>query len=112
MKDASATPSIASRFERLPRTSYQMSIFLIIATAWFFNSMGLAMITFLLGSIKAEFALSTEMTGLLGSASFLGMLIGAASSGCSVTASADTWCSSQNHNFGVLEACSAQQQMM
>ena len=81
MTDASATPSIASRFERLPMTSYQMSIFLIIATAWFFDSMDLAMMTFLLGSIKTEFALSTEMTGLLGSASFLGMLIGAASSG-------------------------------
>ena len=41
-------------------TSYQMSIFLIIATAWFFDSMDLAMITFLLGSIKAEFALRTD----------------------------------------------------
>ena len=81
MRDASATTSIASRFERLPMTSYQMSIFLIVATAWFFDSMDLAMMTFVLGSIKAEFALSTAMTGLLGSASFFGMLIGAASSG-------------------------------
>ena len=76
-----ATASIASRFERLPMTSYQKSIFLIIATAWLFDSMDLGMMTFLLGSIKTEFGLSTAATGLLGSASFLGMLIGAASSG-------------------------------
>ena len=76
-----AVTSIASRFERLPMTSYQMRLFLIIATAWLFDSMDLGMMTFVLGSIKAEFALSTAVTGLLGSASFLGMLIGAATSG-------------------------------
>src|SRR5262249_46167070 len=76
-----ATTSIASRFERLPMTSYQERIFGIIATAWFFDSMGLGTMTFVLGSIKAEFALSTASAGLLGSASFLGMLIGAATSG-------------------------------
>src|SRR5262245_45296035 len=67
--------------ERLPMTSYQKTIFLIIATAWFFDSMDLAMLTFVLGSIKTEFVLSTERTGMLASASFLGMLIGAAFAG-------------------------------
>lgn len=76
-----ATTSIASRVERLPMTSYQARIFGIIATAWFFDSMDLGTITFVLGSIKAEFAISTALAGLLGSASFLGMLIGAATSG-------------------------------
>ena len=76
-----ATTSIASRFERLPMTSYQARIFGIIATAWLFDSMDLGMMTFVLGSMKAEFALSTALAGLLGSASFLGMLIGAAASG-------------------------------
>ena len=78
---AVAATSIASRFERLPMTSYQTRLFLIIATAWFFDSMDLGMMTFVLGSIKAEFALSTASAGLLGSASFLGMLIGAATAG-------------------------------
>jgi putative MFS transporter len=83
LSDAAATAatSIASRFERLPMTSYQTKIFLVIATAWFFDSMDLGMMTFVLGSIKAELALSTASAGLLGSASFLGMLIGAATSG-------------------------------
>ena len=83
MRDASATAaaSIASRFERLPLTSYQTKIFLIIATAWLFDSMDLGLMTFVLGSIKAEFALGTAAAGLVGSASFLGMLLGAATSG-------------------------------
>jgi putative MFS transporter len=72
---------VAQRLERLPLTSYQKSIFLVIATAWFFDSMDLGMMTFILGSIKADFGLTATQTGLLGSSSFLGMLIGAAISG-------------------------------
>ena len=78
---ALAAASIASRFERLPLTSYQKCIFLIIATAWLFDSMDLGMMTFVLGSIKAEFGLSAVQAGLVGSASFLGMFLGAAASG-------------------------------
>ncbi|MDB5776893.1 MAG: transporter of the superfamily [Herbaspirillum sp.] len=74
-------PNVAARLERLPMTHYQRSLFAIIATAWFFDSMDLGIMTFVLGSIKAEFALSTAQTGLLASASFLGMLLGAAVAG-------------------------------
>lgn len=72
---------IAQRIERLPLTSYQNKIFLIIATAWFFDSMDLGMMTFILGSIKADLKLTTAQAGLLGSASFVGMFLGAATSG-------------------------------
>src|SRR5690606_3299293 len=76
------TPSdIAGRMERLPMTSYQTKLFCIIATAWFFDSMDLGVMTFILGSIKAEFGLSIAQTGIVASASFLGMLIGAAVAG-------------------------------
>ena len=74
-------PNVAARLERLPMTRYQRSLFAIIATAWFFDSMDLGIMTFVLGSIKAEFALSTAQTGLLASSSFLGMLLGAAVAG-------------------------------
>lgn len=67
--------------ERLPLTSYQKSLFYIIATAWFFDSMDLGMMTFILGSIKADMNLSVAQAGLVGSASFLGMFLGAATSG-------------------------------
>jgi len=57
----------------LPLTSYQRGIFAIIATAWFFDSMDLGALTFVLGSIKQTFQLSTAGVGLLSSLSFLGM---------------------------------------
>jgi putative MFS transporter len=72
---------IAARLERLPMTGYQKLIFGIIATAWFFDSIDLGSLTFLLGSIKTEFGLSTAQAGLLSSMSFAGMFLGAALSG-------------------------------
>jgi putative MFS transporter len=62
-------------------TGYQRKLFAIIATAWFFDSMDLGLMTFVLGSIKAEFGLSATQAGLLASSSFLGMFLGAAIAG-------------------------------
>jgi MFS transporter, putative metabolite:H+ symporter len=78
---ATQVAAIAARLERLPLTSYQKGIFAIIATAWFFDSMDLGALTFVLGSIKQTFQLSTAEAGLLGSLSFLGMFLGAGSAG-------------------------------
>lgn len=78
---AQQVADIAARLERLPLTSYQRWIFGIIATAWFFDSMDLAALTFVLGSIRQTFGLSTAEVGLLSSMSFLGMFAGAASAG-------------------------------
>lgn len=73
--------NVAARFERLPMTGYQRKLFAIIATAWFFDSLDLGMMTFVLGSIKAEFGLSAAQAGMLASSSFLGMFFGAAIAG-------------------------------
>src|SRR6201993_4613451 len=78
---AAQIANIAARLERLPLTSYQRGIFAIIATAWFFDSMDLGALTFVLGPIRQTFNLSTAQAGLLSSMSFLGMFIGAASAG-------------------------------
>lgn len=72
---------LPQRLERLPFTSYQRTIFLIIGTAWLFDSVDLAMITFVLAPISTEFGLSGGQSGLLASASFAGMLIGASVAG-------------------------------
>ena len=77
----SQADTVAARLERLPMTSYQRGIFLIIATAWFFDSMDLGTLTFVLGSMKAEFGLTTAQAGLLSSMSFLGMFLGASTAG-------------------------------
>ena len=78
---AAQVADIAARLERLPLTFYQRGIFAIIATAWLFDSMDLAALTFVLGSIKQTFQLSTAQAGLLSSMSFIGMFVGAASAG-------------------------------
>lgn len=72
---------IAARLERLPMTAYQRGIFAIIATAWLFDSIDLGSLTFVLGSIRKQFDLSTAQAGLLSSMSFVGMFVGAALSG-------------------------------
>jgi len=72
---------IAARFERLPMSGYQRKLFAIIATAWFFDSLDLGMMTFMLGSITAEFGLTSTQAGLLASSSFVGMFLGAAIAG-------------------------------
>lgn len=79
--EAEAAAGISARLERLPFTTYQVGIFGVIATAWFFDSIDLGSLTFLLGPIKTEFHLSAAQAGLLSSISFLGMFFGAASSG-------------------------------
>src|SRR6218665_3501796 len=72
---------VAARLERLPMTGYQRRLFDIIAAAWFFDSMDLGFMTFVLGSIPTEFALTPAQTGLLASSSFVGMFFGAATAG-------------------------------
>ncbi|MHB1654032.1 MAG: MFS transporter [Desulfitobacteriaceae bacterium] len=81
VKVAKQAYTIPQRLERLPMSTYQNKIFLIIATAWFFDSIDLGMLTFVLGSLKTAFKLSVVQAGLLSSASFVGMFFGAAISG-------------------------------
>ncbi|WP_175719514.1 MFS transporter [Burkholderia anthina] len=71
----------ASRLERLPVCGYHRMLFLVIALAFFFDNVDLATMTFVLGSIKNEFGLSSAEAGMLGSASFAGMAVGALCSG-------------------------------
>ncbi|MFX1675854.1 MFS transporter [Paraburkholderia sp. A2WS-5] len=87
MRNASVSTSpksratAAARLERLPFSGYHKLIFLIIALAFFFDSVDLGTMTFVLGSIKKEFGLSSAQAGLVASASFFGMTIGAAVAG-------------------------------
>ncbi|QCP53352.1 MFS transporter [Trinickia violacea] len=76
-----ARASAAARLERLPFSGYHRTIFIIIAVAFFFDSVDLGTMTFVLGSIKKEFGLTTATTGLVASASFFGMVLGAAAAG-------------------------------
>ncbi|UPG68090.1 MFS transporter [Gordonia hongkongensis] len=76
------TPAeVAGRLERLPWSPVQRNLFLVIATAWFFDSIDLGAMTFLLSPISDHFDLSPAQTGVLGSASFAGMFFGAIGAG-------------------------------
>jgi putative MFS transporter len=62
-------------------TRHQARLFAIIATAWMFDSMDLAALTFILGPISTEFGLSAASAGALASMSFAGMIVGASFAG-------------------------------
>lgn len=85
MPNAVPSPSshahAAARLERLPFSSYHRLLFIVIALAFFFDSVDLGTMTFVLGSIKTEFGLTTAAAGLVASASFFGMVAGAAVAG-------------------------------
>lgn len=85
MPNAASPPpfraNAAARLERLPFSSYHRLLFIVIALAFFFDSVDLGTMTFVLGSIKSEFGLTTVMAGLVASASFFGMVAGAAVAG-------------------------------
>lgn len=72
---------IPQRIERLPLTSYQRTIGFIIVMAWFFDTVDLGSMGFLLPVLSKEFHLTSVQAGLLGSMSFAGMLVGALTSG-------------------------------
>ncbi len=68
--------NVAGRLERLPMTNHQRKIFAVIASAWLVDQIDVALLTFLLGSLIAEFGLSPEQAGLLAAMTFLGQLVG------------------------------------
>jgi MFS transporter, putative metabolite:H+ symporter len=74
-------PRIPQRIERLPMTSYQRFIGVVIVAAWYFDDIDLGAMTFLLPSLSKEFHLTVEQAGLLGSMSFAGMFFGTMASG-------------------------------
>jgi MFS transporter, putative metabolite:H+ symporter len=81
MKTLPKTFTAAERIERLPLTRYQIKIFSVVALAWFFDIIDIAMMTYALAAIKDHFQLSKMQVGMLGSSSFAGMALGAILSG-------------------------------
>jgi putative MFS transporter len=78
---ASLRLNLANRIERLPNTGYQRMLFLIIATAWFLDVVDLSSVTYILAPMSSDLGLEGAQSGLIVSAGFLGMAIGATSAG-------------------------------
>ncbi|MCG3754009.1 MFS transporter [Amycolatopsis sp. Poz14] len=75
------TANLAARFERLPFTRYQRNLVLLIGTAYAFDGAELAVLTFALAPLRSAFGLTAVQAGLLASATFLGMAVGALAAG-------------------------------
>jgi MFS transporter, putative metabolite:H+ symporter len=75
------TLNIPARLERLPFTRFHRRLFFAVATAYFFDTLDVAILTFVLAPISTDYGLSGGASGLLASSSFAGMGIGAAVAG-------------------------------
>lgn len=69
------------RLERLPLGKPHYRLLLLLGLGWALDAMDVGLISFTLPTLSREFALSPAQAGLLGSAGFVGMLLGAAIGG-------------------------------
>ena len=80
-----ATPPTAetftARLDRVPLNSFHWRLLVVSGIGWLFDAMDVILISFLLAPITKEFGLDAARTGLVASAGFVGMFIGAAVSG-------------------------------
>jgi len=76
-----APESFVSRLDRVPLNSFHWRLLFISGIGWLFDAMDVILISFLLAPITREFTLDPTRTGLVASAGFVGMFIGAAASG-------------------------------
>lgn len=73
--------NIAGRLDRLPLCSVHWKIWFFHEICWILGSVGLGTVTFVLASIRTEFALSATATGMIATTTFFGMFLGASLSG-------------------------------
>jgi MFS transporter, putative metabolite:H+ symporter len=73
--------SISQRIERLPVTPMLWRVLFLTGIGWLFDAMDQGMVAGVMASIGREWRLSSADLGLLGSASAVGMAIGAAIAG-------------------------------
>jgi MFS transporter, putative metabolite:H+ symporter len=73
--------SFVARLDRVPLNSFHWRLLFISGIGWMFDAMDVILISFLLAPITREFTLDATRTGLVASAGFVGMFIGAAASG-------------------------------
>lgn len=79
--------NLPERLERLPLSRFHLRLFGISAGGWMFDSIDLAMLSFVLPVIIKEWGLSGGAAGFVATATFLGMFVGASFGGYA----ADRW---------------------
>ena len=76
-----AAETFLARLDRVPLNRFHWKLLVISGFGWMFDAMDVILIAFLLTPIRVEFGLDVTRTGLVVSAGFVGMFLGAAVSG-------------------------------
>ena len=76
-----STASFTARLDAVPLNRFHWKLLLATGLGWMFDAMDVILIAFLLAPISREFGLDAPRTGLVVSAGFVGMFIGAATAG-------------------------------
>lgn len=76
-----AGETFLARLDRVPLNRFHWKLLIVSGFGWMFDAMDVILISFLLTPIRAEFGLDATQTGLVASAGFVGMFLGAAISG-------------------------------
>jgi MFS transporter, putative metabolite:H+ symporter len=70
-------PSLSSRIESWPFSSYHRRLLVIGGLGYSFDAMDAAVLAFILPVLRAQWSLSSVHTGVLGSATYIGFFLGA-----------------------------------
>jgi len=73
--------TFVARLDRVPLNSFHWRLLVTSGLGWMFDAMDVLLIGFLVAPITKEFALAPAQVGLVASAGFVGMFLGAAISG-------------------------------
>ena len=76
-----AAETFTARLDRIPLNAFHWRLLVVSGIGWLFDAMDVILISFLLVPISREFSLDATKTGLVASAGFVGMFLGAAASG-------------------------------
>src|SRR5438105_14225787 len=76
-----AAETFLARLDRVPLNRFHWRLLVVAGLGWMFDAMDVILIAFLVTPIKTEFGLDPARTGLVVSAGFLGMFLGAAVAG-------------------------------
>ena len=78
---SAAADTFVARLDRVPLNRFHLRLLVLAGVGWMFDAMDVLMLSFLLTPIRNEFKLDATGVGLVASATFFGMFVGAAVSG-------------------------------
>jgi putative MFS transporter len=78
---SAAAETFVARLDRVPLNRFHWRLLILSGLGWMFDAMDVLMLSFLLAPIRGEFKLDATGAGLIASATFVGMFIGAAAAG-------------------------------